>query len=820
LSTHIDTKDILLQISQCFEDVKADQQTMIATQQDIRRTARISEEHGGFHTAFPYFCFWFPLTDTIIKALLEKLRPVYRARHDAQNAPPGCLENTRVEVLDQLEDWAANPSDQPILWLTGFAGTGKTAIIRTICERLSARDLLGASFFISRSSVEQKTPQNIIRSIIHQLSYTRPSLRPFICDALRANPILVEQSMDYQVEHLISRPLRATEENQSSPVILVIDGLDECDKDMSDTEGDQLLCLLLRVLRDCPHSLKLLVSSRREHNVHLELSNFKPIALRLHEVERSVVYCDIQRYFEHSLQKIATQSRDPAMADWPLKQVAIDLTNRADGVFIFATTVIKYINHKRYLPSIRLKEVVSSPVFEPSSTIFHDLDSLYLQVLNSTSGDDNNQGSLSQRVRRLLGIIIALQEPLSVSSLACLLNEDERILRLDLEALSAVLVVPESSSGTIRVFHQSFVDFLLDSTRCKDSRFLIKAVGEEFHGALVARCFELMRDEIRPKKQHLHHSGSKNEAISNTLPYARQYCLIHADWSPHKAREIADLCRELVQCHDPDHPNRHIYVHRLSRVLYIRFLREGGDKLLSEIIGLRRELLRLCPSGHSDRHYYLHVLGNALVTQYQQTGDADSLAEAIHLNREALAIRTPGHPSRDFSLVNLATALEKEFKRTAKADYLAEAICLHREALELRGKGHPYYDYSLAGYAVVLEAEFKRTGDATLLVEAIRHLREALYLRRLNDHPARDSALHDLATALLTQFSEEGDIAVLNESISLLREALTLRTSSNPRRRGTLERLVEALELHSRMTGNLDTLKESRTLRQEDSLVN
>ena len=45
-----------------------------------------------------------------------------------------CLKGTRKAVLDEVELWARDPDNPPILLLNGLAGTGKSAIAQTITE--------------------------------------------------------------------------------------------------------------------------------------------------------------------------------------------------------------------------------------------------------------------------------------------------------------------------------------------------------------------------------------------------------------------------------------------------------------------------------------------------------------------------------------------------------------------------------------------------------------------------------------------------------------------------------------------------------------
>jgi len=45
-----------------------------------------------------------------------------------------CLPNTRVKVLQQIRTWVDGDDKRYIFWLSGWAGTGKSTIARTIAR--------------------------------------------------------------------------------------------------------------------------------------------------------------------------------------------------------------------------------------------------------------------------------------------------------------------------------------------------------------------------------------------------------------------------------------------------------------------------------------------------------------------------------------------------------------------------------------------------------------------------------------------------------------------------------------------------------------
>ncbi|KAF9548272.1 hypothetical protein CPC08DRAFT_596359, partial [Agrocybe pediades] len=75
------------------------------------------------------------------------------ALHDSVHVvdPPKCYPNTRVAIIQGIIDWASGRDKEfggkSIWWIKGFAGTGKSAIARSVAERSSNEGLLLGAFF-------------------------------------------------------------------------------------------------------------------------------------------------------------------------------------------------------------------------------------------------------------------------------------------------------------------------------------------------------------------------------------------------------------------------------------------------------------------------------------------------------------------------------------------------------------------------------------------------------------------------------------------------------------------------------------------------
>ena len=77
---------------------------------------------------------------------LERLRPAerasYKTHHGAEgDQPHGCMEDTRVQIIADLEAWAQNETGLKVYWLYGYLGIGKTSIVHTLSDGMAIEDV-------------------------------------------------------------------------------------------------------------------------------------------------------------------------------------------------------------------------------------------------------------------------------------------------------------------------------------------------------------------------------------------------------------------------------------------------------------------------------------------------------------------------------------------------------------------------------------------------------------------------------------------------------------------------------------------------------
>ena len=397
-----------------------------------------------------------------------------------------CLPGTRESVLKNIMLWAKNPWDQNVFWLNGLAGTGKSTIAQSFSEMAASEGFLGASFFCSRDYLDRKELKNIFPTLAYQLSCYYPQFRSHINTCIKRDPTIAHTSLVSQLENLLVNPLS----REDISCMIIIDALDEC---IDDQPASAILSVLGRFVKQLP-LVKFFITGRPEPRIRtgFRLPLLQPLTqvFLLHEVEPSSVENDIQLYLIQRLTTIATQRSGLNLpSPWPNDQDIKALTKKSSALFIFASTLVRFIESEHHEPNEHLQLVVS----EANSTKYEGctgIDTLYSQVLLHAFSDIH-EPKVFDTVRHVLGAIVLAFNPLSQSELSTILQIPTTLISTTLRHLHSVILVPTSEFKAIRIFHKSFPDFLQDKRRCIDSRFHINP--EIHHGNMVLSCLNLVK---------------------------------------------------------------------------------------------------------------------------------------------------------------------------------------------------------------------------------------------------------------------------------------------------------------------------------------
>jgi len=414
----------------------------------------------------------------------EKLREHCspRATFDSEERfdPPQCSPATRIEIIRRIEHWinddglGSNEVQASIFWLYGGAGVGKSALAQTLSEKFHENEGLASTFFFFRNDGLRNDGNNLIPTLVLQLINTFKGLGPLVEERIHANPDLFTKRHQSQLQELLVEPLRRlsvkpTSGLRSRPRLIVIDGLDEC-------QHPEVQCNLLRAIASAiprmSYPLRFFITSRPEPHI-VRLFKYDP-ALQAVTADRYNLSddpdadMDIRKFLEREFDEIRrshclSQYLPPF---WPDRRSITLLVERSSRHFIYAATVIRYIQSEQHRPDDRLEFVLQrlQPPQEEDQP-YNQLDALYSLIFQGIESSDK-----LEKICLVLGILYVSSRSGSMERASysrCRIIEGILGMKAGdvILLLSPILSLVAIDDGEVRIFHKSLFDFLLDPTR-------------------------------------------------------------------------------------------------------------------------------------------------------------------------------------------------------------------------------------------------------------------------------------------------------------------------------------------------------------------
>lgn len=446
----------------------------------------------------------------------------------------GCLAGTREKILDDIVGWTKQIGCQDSLfWLHGLAGSGKSAIAVSICERLQGAGTLAGSFFCKRDDERLRKPEAVISTIAARLARKYQPYGVELIAALRNNPDLADSALMLRFKGLIMEPLQAIEgSTPPNPLVIIVEALDET----GTWESQKSLVSCLLQLSQLVPWLKIILTSRPNEDIRDFFSDENKAYVRerdLAQEDESAVTSDISALIRELLKSIPAKKM--GRVHWPDEDVVGELALRAAGLFIWAQTACKFIS-SGLDPKTRLKQILAD---ERSSDALVQLSRLYTTALDeSFDGAEDN----AMIIRQCVGAVVltGTRKPLDDVSLNIMLQEHPEldVLRTVIDSLGSVLY--RDKDRAIRVLHKSFSDFMTDEKHCPE-RYRIDPGMQ--NGDFAASCLQIITKELRFNMCGLENSFVLNAGVSNLqmrvknnisayLAYSCVYWTSHAIASP------------------------------------------------------------------------------------------------------------------------------------------------------------------------------------------------------------------------------------------------------------------------------------------------
>ncbi|KAJ7926419.1 hypothetical protein B0H13DRAFT_2653849 [Mycena leptocephala] len=308
---------------------------------------------------------------------------VREALHDSGErfTEPACHPGTRTAILEQLCAWSIETSpESTIMWLNGSAGAGKSAIAQMFAGDCQEKGRLGASFFFRRRDSKRGTWRGLFPTIAYQLATSIPALYLPMQQAVEKDKLIAGRAMPVQFQRLFRGPFSQALSSLPFLPVIVLDGLDECEDHKIQ---QQIVGLFIDAAKASQLPMRLLICSRPEPHLREIIEAAETFATCQQYVLRAdrSAYGDIRTYLGAEFSRIRSEymARGTDLgAPWPPATVLDHLVTKSSGIFIYATTVIRFVGDQYSHPADRLDSVLS---LDPQSTA--PLDDLYTEILSS-----------------------------------------------------------------------------------------------------------------------------------------------------------------------------------------------------------------------------------------------------------------------------------------------------------------------------------------------------------------------------------------------------------------------------------------------------
>jgi hypothetical protein len=185
------------------------------------------------------------------------------ARFDSSK---GCLPGTRGGIINTIVEWI-NSSDGDdtarVFFLSGVAGSGKSAITHTVAKLFYEQKRLGSSYCFARDDQGKRHPRNLFSTIALDIADLDSQWKQFLCNVVGGDRALRTSAAPRdQFQRFILDPSAAL--TTVGPILIVIDALDESG-DYSSRKP--IIDVLATDFAKLPPNFRVLVTARPEPDI-------------------------------------------------------------------------------------------------------------------------------------------------------------------------------------------------------------------------------------------------------------------------------------------------------------------------------------------------------------------------------------------------------------------------------------------------------------------------------------------------------------------------------------------------------------------------
>jgi hypothetical protein len=325
-----------------------------------------------------------------------------------------CLQGTCMDILYQITNWIESTADNVpcVLWLSGPAGKGKSAITHTIAKWFKDVGGLGSCYCFDHQRDADHRHEKIFSTIAHDLADRDPEMRRALAEAIKDAKLLkttadIVQQWDKLLMKLLGKPSGSI----IKPVLIMIEALDE-------SGGPETRKRLLQIfagklgekrITELPANFRITITSHPLHDIEAELLGAQHIqCMSMDDISPDTTERDIRTYVSKELEGLDFQDREFTVLAW-----------KSDGLFEWARLACQYIKFSHTgLSSMECYNTVVSrdPAEFRRSMPLHDM---YRLILTNVMPGGQSlhprelRSTALAKFRSVMGQILGTAEPLS-----------------------------------------------------------------------------------------------------------------------------------------------------------------------------------------------------------------------------------------------------------------------------------------------------------------------------------------------------------------------------------------------------------------------
>ena len=251
-----------------------------------------------------------------------------------------CLGGTRTEILNEIMDWidTTDATAPRVFWLSGRAGTGKSAIAHAVAFHAHHLGMLGSCFCFTRVRQHEGLHTMLFATIARDLTDRDLRLRPLLAKVIKDPSLVNTADASTQWQKFIVEPLSQLEGSSTGNVVVVIDALDE-----SGAEATRMSILEALIENDgkLPINLRVLLTSRPLEDIREVLYFTQQVHARsLDDIDTQSTISDIRLHISYQLKILGSLSSEEDVRGLPAK---------SGGVFEWARLACDFVSHRETL---------------------------------------------------------------------------------------------------------------------------------------------------------------------------------------------------------------------------------------------------------------------------------------------------------------------------------------------------------------------------------------------------------------------------------------------------------------------------------------